>query len=824
MKRSSFKKIIIAIAFMMLAAVISVIAISAEGTIETDATYSGVQVSTAGNVSLRFYYSDLGSADYMVVKVTAPDKSSKITEIEATSVPKVTVNNKELYCVKVPLTPAQMTNTVEVYAKDENGDGAVKTYSVLQYANDVLASDAYSDYHSAMRAMLNWGAMAQNTFNKWTDSLANENIYSNGTNPINGVTTQFYTGKGEVTSGSTITGHEYSITLNEGNTSLNFYVKYSGSETLSATVSKDGGTPDNTDVENVGSGIYAVRINNVGVAVYDKPYTVTITDGSDTFTATKTVLENLNTLSFATGENAKYNDIAKSMYQFYILARNKTSAGSCKHAASHCIASKSTSIVECSACFTTQGTVPFYSDASAINNGTYNSKTDFREFTNNSTKDAIKFTKSLNSDGSVRLHNMTVNTTRAAWAWTRFNFCLNWGWTTAPSVENARYLVIKYRMGNTTGDQTLDIYAANGNTASSNLFQANAIADEQWHTVVIDLYNTAYDGTDATKLNHNTENQTVSFSFLQIQPFGEQREDDTDKGTAGDSTCPQKGTQSAEAYIDFAYIAICDEFSALSGIIDQPIYNFNDKTYITNGIGVGGTELTVEFISTAETINSKTYKDNHFKENPAGAIKFDSTLNDGYVRINNMTVSTTRDKWAWTRFNIFESWSGKSVTNARYLVIKYRMGNTTGDQTLDVYAANTSNASGNLFQANAIADEQWHTVVIDLYNTKYNGTDATKLNHNTENQTVSFSFLQIQPFGTQREDDLDKGTAGDSACPQKGTQSADAYIDFAYIAACDQYSDLLGIIDQDTYSYRPSGATSDSIYNTSEIGDNAPTS
>ena len=150
-----------------------------------------------------------------------------------------------------------------------------------------------------MRALLNWGAMAQVVFNDAADALANEGVYSNGTNPIDSLAAIPYT-EGSVSESENIKGKKYLVSVKPANTEMSLFVNYTGEGTLRATVSKNGGEEKATEItETAEQGVYAVNISNLGVAVYDAAYTVKITDSNgETFTATKSVLEYLNALAF----------------------------------------------------------------------------------------------------------------------------------------------------------------------------------------------------------------------------------------------------------------------------------------------------------------------------------------------------------------------------------------------------------------------------------------------------------------------------------------------------------------------------------------------
>ncbi len=276
-----------------------------------DERYSGVQVSTSGRVSLKFYYSTFGNADAFVAEIINPVSG----DVKTINYPiSDLTKTADGYCVSVPLAPSQMTYNVKVYAVKGEDKSTAMEYSVAKYAQEVLGSSKYSDSHDAMRALLNWGAMAQVRFNEATDVLANTDVYAMGTNPINGVSSIAYS-KGTVTNGTTITGATMNLNLKPDNIEALFYVNYTGNGTLTATVSKNGETPVSTSVMRSGNR-WVVKISNVPANLFNTPYTVTITDGTDTFVATKTIVEYLGKILESDYDDATKNT-AKAMYQLY---------------------------------------------------------------------------------------------------------------------------------------------------------------------------------------------------------------------------------------------------------------------------------------------------------------------------------------------------------------------------------------------------------------------------------------------------------------------------------------------------------------------------
>ena len=316
-------KIMLVAACVVMLSMLVVVAVSANA---NDAKLASVQVATGGSVKMNFNYSTLGDAVKMVVEV-----GDETTEIPVADVP---TNGQGKYVVSVPLSPDQMATAVKVYAVDAEGNkSAEKVYSVREYALAVMNNPSHKAYHASMRGLLNWGAMADILFNEGANANnINKGIYAGETNPVNGLVSFFNEEAGAVSNGTNVSVSGYQAFLEPGNTYMKLYFTYTGSEKLTATVEREGSSQVVTlapvkESENT----YSVQISNIGVAVFDKSYTVTVKAGSDSASITKTMLEYLDTIAFGEAYSSAQQNLAKAMYQFYVQAMNVTVEG-CEHA------------------------------------------------------------------------------------------------------------------------------------------------------------------------------------------------------------------------------------------------------------------------------------------------------------------------------------------------------------------------------------------------------------------------------------------------------------------------------------------------------------
>ena len=152
----------------------------------------------------------------------------------------------------------------------------------------------------------------------------------------------------------------------------------------------------------------------------------------------------------------------------------------------------------------------------------------------------------------------------------------------------------------------------------------------------------------------------------------------------------------------------------------------------------------------------------------------------GFVHLDNMKDNGPL-AGSWMGWNLF---TGMTVEAGRFMVIKFRIGeNGLGQNFLKFYTG-TSQGVKNEGQGLAIKaseDGQWHTVVVDVY---------TRIGDPTLNMIANasgkfeYKEFQIRPFSNA----------------QTKTEPDD-WMDIAYIAFCDQLSDLPGFVSDETYEW-----------------------
>ena len=366
--KNTTKILIVAICVVLLAA-LAAVAIAAEAAIPNP-TLSQIYVTAGGDVKMHFAYSDFDGAKAIVAEVYPMGATEAAARYEY-PVDELTGNT-----VTVPLSPDMMRHNVKVYGINEEGvAGQSKAYSVYQYIKTILGMSEYEDQHNAMRTLLNWGALAEMHFNKKSASQISYGYFTHGTNPAAAVTESFAEETDGVVNGETVKVAGYQLFLEQGNTFLRMYFTYQGEERLTATIQKDGEEVADSSVAIVHkdkdeANLYYVNINNVGVAVYDAEYTVTVKAGEDSASVTKTALEYLNTIAFDTkllGFTETQKTLAKSMYQFYVHAKGKAPT-ECAHEFKHKSIENNKEYDVCSNCFEKFETHNVITSGKTVNN------------------------------------------------------------------------------------------------------------------------------------------------------------------------------------------------------------------------------------------------------------------------------------------------------------------------------------------------------------------------------------------------------------------------------------------------------------------------
>lgn len=195
--------------------------------------------------------------------------------------------NTYIYSCSIPASYMTANISAQIIVP-ASGSNAEKTstlfrYSVKEYADYILAHSG--DYKSSevelVKAMLNYGAYAQQYFGINTNNLANKNIYNSTNDPVLGFN-QNLVGQ-QITNVATKGDLEFygASLVCKGETSLKLYFGNKTGAALSSgryTVKATSGGKSRTVSGVVSNNMYVVTLTGIAAAELDNSYQFTITD------------------------------------------------------------------------------------------------------------------------------------------------------------------------------------------------------------------------------------------------------------------------------------------------------------------------------------------------------------------------------------------------------------------------------------------------------------------------------------------------------------------------------------------------------------------
>ncbi len=770
--RNIKKPVMLVIAVMICLAVLMSVAVLSVWASETQAEtpVPSLQVAMRGNLSMRFIFKALPEgATGFKAEVDGKTYTYGIDDVKVVDEEKGTTT----WVVAVPLFPTQMGETITVKAMNGETEVATYTSSVLDYAEKVMARDDEND--DLMRALLNWGAYSEIAFDEDNASNVNNGLFEKN-DPINAVTADSISKNtaNTVVSSVSVTdstvfltgenGSYMTLVLSKENVKLRFYIKAGSSITadkLDATILgsewKDQTAKDVAAVKK--DGYYVLDITNITTTYFDQEYTVVVKSGNDNITIKTSVLRYLELLMDRSNVSEANKNAGKALYQFYQLSAGATDADTCTHAnaaATYYYTGDANNMYHhCPVCFTKLDTI-----SKSLN--------------------MYLNPEALEGIGSVGEFSKTPMMENGV-MFTRFKITAisEWEYNAVTCAPNARYMVMKYRVGANEINQTkLEIRVKAG---SGSMWTGNAEAsikvseDNQWHTVVIDL------ATRASEYIANSDG-SYSSSSMQIRPF----------------TNNQSGVVGTDKYTDISYIAFVDDLSKVKGIVDEEIYEYsidatsNSQIYTATNKCI--THTPVEIVTKGEN-GAPTYYTYSCsicntvleKRTVSASVNYHSSL-DGMGTCNQHLSKLNYDAENNVVFNRYAATTGKqlsdyinvtggggigSATTEKYLPGKYLVFKYRTDATAPI---------------NLVFDRIGPST--EIYGDKYG--EITKENMSTE-WTVSVVNLQEM---------FDAGlfTSGTETqlyirfkVPQKGI------IDIAYVALVDSVDDIKELVTDAYY-------------------------
>ncbi len=190
------------------------------------------------------------------------------------------------------------------------------------------------------------------------ERLGNEGLFANGTNPVDGVESILLeTSIPSTVTTANITAFAYEVVLAPGNTGINIYFRAENSAVVPSniSVSRAGEVKSAVVYKYTGSENYThyIEIKNIGPALWNSVYTVSIPDGNESASVSISVLKYLsNVLSHSTTTDEQKNT-ARAMYQYYCLATGIVTPENCQHDGHlHEVISSGAVCKACSSCHT----------------------------------------------------------------------------------------------------------------------------------------------------------------------------------------------------------------------------------------------------------------------------------------------------------------------------------------------------------------------------------------------------------------------------------------------------------------------------------------
>lgn len=223
----------------------------------------------------------------------------------------VTVGGEAVDCavvdgkLSINVAAAQMTDEIAIYV---NGLPLAKTYSVRGYADEVLAGEYGANVKALVRAMLHYGAAAQDYFNYNDGDYADAGMTDTVTNPIQAAEMVPTTGEtaGIVHYGSTLVYRD--------RVAVRVYFMLTGDAAIDTFTFTANG--EAVEAQEGSNGLYYVEIADIAPQNLDDAVTVTVNDG---LTVTYSPLNYIYRMSQKT-DDAALKTLLQQLYDYYMAA------------------------------------------------------------------------------------------------------------------------------------------------------------------------------------------------------------------------------------------------------------------------------------------------------------------------------------------------------------------------------------------------------------------------------------------------------------------------------------------------------------------------
>ena len=279
---------------------------------------AGWNLSLLGDIGVNFYV-DLteAEAENAVMNITV---AGVTTSQAATSVSQEYGTDDYIFTTRV--AAAQMTDEIALELVVDGQTVATNTYTVLQYAQYILADAGYPEVtHNLVKAMLNYGGASQTYFDYNTDAMANEDITVESAAMPDDISAPTVTG--EV---SGISFYAASL-LHKSNTTLRYYFQVTGDAGSYAVSFESGGVSDGKtySLTEKGDGIYYVDIPDIAPQDLANSMILSVSDGTNTLSVSYSTI-NYIVRMYTASSNDALKDLLQAMYDYHLAASSFAAA------------------------------------------------------------------------------------------------------------------------------------------------------------------------------------------------------------------------------------------------------------------------------------------------------------------------------------------------------------------------------------------------------------------------------------------------------------------------------------------------------------------
>ena len=244
---------------------------------------------------------DISATFYLNIDSRIEAPTAKVTIGTSSSDAVLTKQENGTYAVTVKVAAAQMTDNISIQVVNGDAVSEAMTYTIRQYAEKILTGEYDAKTQNLVKAMLNYGAMAQTYFGYNAGDLANKNYVNAETVEVPSVDTS------NMVSGSADGIRFYGASLVfESKVAVRFYFTVTGD--INSYTFSTGSDPV------LKNGMYYIEVADINPQDYATDIVLTV---NDALTVTYSPLTYISRK--ASADNALAN-LVKAMYVYHLAA------------------------------------------------------------------------------------------------------------------------------------------------------------------------------------------------------------------------------------------------------------------------------------------------------------------------------------------------------------------------------------------------------------------------------------------------------------------------------------------------------------------------